>query len=86
MGFSAKTTVTLVATLLFLLSPIVVSAVQLYCVKTEMKTVLAEHQYAFVARVADEFDQKLVVHRDFIEAGTKTIPPEIFENPDGLQK
>src|SRR5882762_3679385 len=72
--FSVKTKVTLVSTLLFLLSLLLVSAVQLYYVKAEMRTVLAEQQHAFVARVADELDQKLVVNRDFVEAGTKTIP------------
>jgi signal transduction histidine kinase len=84
--FSVKTKVTLVATLLFLLSLLLVSAVQLYYVKTEMRTVLAEQQHALVARVADELDQKLVVNRDFVEAGTKTIPPEFIEDVGRLQK
>src|SRR5712664_3754800 len=84
--FSVKTKVTLVATLLFLLSLLLVSAVQLYYVKAEMKTVLAEQQHALVVRVADELDQKLVVNRDFVEAGTKTIPPEFIEDVGRLQK
>src|SRR6266436_1968858 len=84
--FSVKTKVTLVATVLFLLSLLLVSAVQLYYVKAEMKTVLAEQQHALVARVADELDQKLVVNRDFVEAGTRTIPPEFIEDRGRLQK
>ena len=84
--FSVKTKVTLVATVLFLLSLLLVSAVQLYYVKAEMKTVLAEQQHALVVRVADELDQKLVVNRDFVEAGTKTIPPEFIEDVGRLQK
>jgi signal transduction histidine kinase len=84
--FSVKTKVTLVATVLFLLSLLLVSAVQLYYVKAEMKTVLAEQQHALVVRVADELDQKLMVNRDFVEAGTKTIPPEFIEDVGRLQK
>ena len=84
--FSVKTKVTLVATLLFLLSLLLVSAVQLYYVKAEMRTVLAEQQHAFVVRVADELDQKLVVNRDFVDAGTRTIPPEFIEDVGKLQK
>jgi hypothetical protein len=83
---SVKTKVTLVATLLFLLSLLLVSAIQLYYVKAEMKPVLAEQQHTFVARVADELDQKLLVHRDFVDAGTKTIPPGAIEDLGRLQK
>jgi hypothetical protein len=52
---SVKTKVTLVTTLLFLLSLLLVSAIQLYLVKTQMKTVLAQ-QHAFDAQVADALD------------------------------
>jgi len=84
--FSVKAKVTLVATLLFLLSLVLVSAIQLYYVKAEMKEVLADQQHAFVARIAGEFDQKLLVNRNFLEAGTRTIPPEIIEDAGRLQK
>ncbi len=83
---SVKTRVTLIATLLFLLSLLLVSAIQLYYVKADMKAVLTEQQRTFLARIADELDQKLKVHLDFVEAGTKTIPPEIIEDAGRLQK
>src|SRR5581483_5711135 len=65
---SVKTRVTLIATLLFLLSLLLVSAIQLYYVKADMKAVLTEQQRTFLARIADELDQKLKVHLDFVEA------------------
>jgi diguanylate cyclase (GGDEF)-like protein len=71
--------------LLVLLTLFLVSTVQLYYVKGQMKTVLAEQQQASVAQVADGIDQKLVVHRDFVQAGTRTIPPEIIEDVGKLQ-
>gem|GEM_PF-4097754 len=83
---SVKTRVTLIATLLFLLSLLLVSAIQLYYVKADMKAVLTEQQRTFLARIADELDQKLKVHLDFVEAGTKTIPPEIIGDTRRLQK
>jgi len=84
--FSVKTTVTLATTLLVLLSLLMISVVQLYYVKTEMKTVLAKQQYSVVARVADELDQKLLAHLNFIETRAGTIPPELLEDPSQLQK
>jgi signal transduction histidine kinase len=83
---SVKTMVTLVATSLFLLSLLMVSALQLYYVKVEMRAVLAEQQYAFVARVADELDQKLAQHLSFIETRAATIPVELVDDPGQLQK
>ena len=60
-----KTTVALIATTVFLLSLILISAIQLYFVKREMRTMLAEQQQTSVARVADEFDQKLLTNLNF---------------------
>ena len=52
-----------------------------------MKTALAEQQHTFVVQVADDLNQKLLVYRDFVEAaGRRTIPPEIIEDVDGVQK
>jgi len=83
---SFKTKVTLVATLLFLLSLLLVSAIQLYYVKAEMKTLLAEQQYAFVTQVADGLDQRLSADRDYINAATRTLAPEIINDPGRLEK
>jgi hypothetical protein len=78
--FSFKTKVTLVTTLLFLLSLLLVSAIQLYLVKTQMKTVLAEQQHAFDAQVADALDQNLLAHLGFIDGKPRTISSEIVED------
>jgi diguanylate cyclase (GGDEF)-like protein/PAS domain S-box-containing protein len=83
---SVKSKVTLVATLLFLLSVLLVSAVQLYYVKVEMKAVLGEQQHAFVARVADELDKKLRVHSDLIAANATALSRGTIEDFDELQK
>jgi len=50
--FSIKTKVTLVATLLFLASLVLLSSIQLYYVKAEIRRVLADQQLTFVSRVA----------------------------------
>src|SRR5260221_1588869 len=83
---SVKTKVTLMATLLFLIALLLVSSIQLYYVKSEMRTVLAEQQHALVARVADEIDQKLQAHLKLIEANSKVLSPALVENTAELQK
>jgi signal transduction histidine kinase len=83
--FSVKTKVTLVATLLFVLSLLLVSAIQLYIVKAQMKKVLAEQQHAFVAQVADGLDQNLFAHLGFIDGKKRTISSEIADDLGRLE-
>ena len=83
---SVKLIVTLVVTLVFLLSLFLISLIQLYYVNVEMKTILAEQQHIFVARVADELDQKLVTSLNFLDAGTRTIPPEYIGDVGKLEQ
>src|SRR5215470_2199430 len=57
---SIKSKATLVATMSFVLLLVLISAVQMYFVKAEMKRVLEAQQFALVTRVADDIEQKLV--------------------------
>lgn len=82
---SVKTKVTLGVTLFFLLSLTLVSVVQFYHVKDELKTVLAEQQHAFVARIADDLDQKLLSNLNLLVVGAKTISPGMNKDVGSLE-
>jgi signal transduction histidine kinase len=84
--FSIKTKVTLVATLLFLASLVLLSSIQLYYVKAEMRRVLADQQLAFVSRVADEIDQKLALNLNALVAAAQVISPEWVNDVEKLEK
>lgn len=79
-----KSRITLVVTFFFLLSLLLVSALQLYYVKAEMKTVLADQQQTFVTRVADDLDQKLRTNLGFIVMGAGALPSEAIQDIDRL--
>jgi diguanylate cyclase (GGDEF)-like protein/PAS domain S-box-containing protein len=83
---STKTKVTLGATSLFLLSLALVSSIQLYYVKDEMRRVLADQQFTFVSQVADDLDQKLLLIRDAIAAAAKALPTESVGDVGSLEK
>jgi len=84
--FSIKTKVTLVATLLFLASLVLLSSIQLYYVKAEMRRVLADQQLTFVSRVADEIDQKLALNLNALVAAAQVISPQWPNDVEKLEK
>jgi diguanylate cyclase (GGDEF)-like protein len=83
---SVKTKVTLIATALFLLSLVVVSSIQLHHVRAAMLLLLGEQQHGFVARVADDIDQKLQTSLNAIALTASALPPELVDDRQALEK
>jgi diguanylate cyclase (GGDEF)-like protein len=83
---SVKSKVTLLATALFLLALAVVSSIQLYHVKVEMLRLLGEQQHGFVARMADDVDQKLQTNLNAIAAAAAALSPRLVGSSEGLER
>src|SRR5260221_3801928 len=83
---SIKSKATLVATLFFLAALALVSMIQLYYVKAQMKQVLADQQFTLVSRVADEIDQKLAVNLEALVANAKLVPVARLKDPAALER
>jgi hypothetical protein len=77
---------TLVATLFFLASLALISMIQLYYVKAQMKQMLADQQFTLVSRVADEIDQKLAVNLEALVANAKRVPVARLKHPVALER
>lgn len=83
---SIKTKVTLTVISGFIVLLGLVSAIQAYRIKADMRQVLGDQQFTLVSRVAGEIDEKLgTAHRALIEE-SKAIPAELARDPERLRK
>ena len=82
---SIKTRVTLVVTAFLLVSLALVSVLQLYYVKADMKRVLADQQLSLGRRVADDIDEKLALNRDALVAAARILSQHWVDDPAKME-
>ena len=83
---SIKTKVTLIVTISVVTLIVLVSALQMYKVKSDLKAVLGNQQLTLVARVADDIDEKLASAHTLLIGASRTIPLEITGSPSKLRE
>ncbi|HET7766590.1 MAG TPA: diguanylate cyclase [Burkholderiales bacterium] len=83
---SIKTKVTLIVTICVVALLMLVSAVEMYRVKSDFREVLGNQQLTLVARMVDDIDEKLASAHAVLIGVSKAIPPEIARNPGQLRK
>ena len=83
---SIKTKVTLIVTISVVTLLGLVSALQIYRVKSDFRVVLGNQQMTLAARVADDIDEKLGSAQMILVGASRTIPPEIARSPAQLRK
>src|SRR5437879_161917 len=82
---SIKTKVTIIATAACLALLVLVSAILMYGVKSDMKEDLGNHQFGLVSRVADEIDGKIGITQLALVSVSRLIPREFFNDAERLQ-
>jgi len=60
---------------------VLVSVLEAYRVRTDLREVLGNQQHTLVSRVADEIDEKLKTRHGALIAASKVIPPDIVNDP-----
>ena len=65
---------------------VLVSAVQLHFIHRDFARVLAEQQYALVARMAQEIDTKFETYTDLLVRSAAGLPPALMQNPEALRE
>jgi len=83
---SLKTKVTLIVTGCFVTLLVLVSVLEAYRVRTDLREVLGNQQHTLVSRVADEIDEKLKTTHGALIAASKVIPPDIVNDPAKLKR
>jgi diguanylate cyclase (GGDEF)-like protein/PAS domain S-box-containing protein len=83
---SLKTKVTLIVTGGFVALLVLVSAVEMVRVRTDLAEVLGQEQFTLASRVAEEIDARLEATHAALIAESKGIPPEIIDDPVELRK
>lgn len=83
---SIKSKVTLIVTASVVGLLIVVSALEMYRVKADLRELLGNQQMTLVARMADDIDEKLASAHRVLVGASRTIPLEIAGNPAQLRK
>ena len=83
---SIKTKVTLIVTISVVTLLALVSALQIYRVKSDFRAVLGNQQITLVAMVADDIDEKLASAHTILIGAARTIPPEIAGSPAKLRR
>jgi diguanylate cyclase (GGDEF)-like protein/PAS domain S-box-containing protein len=74
---SIKTKVTLIFTVSVVALLVLVSALEVYRVKADLRELLGNQQMTLVSRVADEIDEKLRSAHAVLIAVSKMVPPEV---------
>jgi diguanylate cyclase (GGDEF)-like protein/PAS domain S-box-containing protein len=74
---SIKTKVTLIFTVSVVALLVLVSALEVYRVKADLRELLGNQQMTLVSRVAEEIDEKLKSAHAVLIAVSKMVPPEI---------
>ena len=83
---SLKTKVTVIVTGGFVALLVLVSAVEMVRVRTDLAEVLGQQQLTLVSRVADEIDERLASTHGALIATADVIPPEIAGDPAQLRR
>jgi diguanylate cyclase (GGDEF)-like protein/PAS domain S-box-containing protein len=83
---SIKTKVTLIVTACVVSVLVLVSALEIYRVKTNLRELLGNQQMTLVSRMAEETDEKLRSTHAVLIAIAKALPAEIGNNPALLRK
>ena len=83
---SLKTKVTLIVTGCVVTLLVLVSVLEAYRVRTDLREVLGNQQHTLVSRVADEIDEKLKTTHGALIAASKVIPPDIVNHPAKLKR
>jgi diguanylate cyclase (GGDEF)-like protein/PAS domain S-box-containing protein len=83
---SIKTKVTLIVTACVVALLVLVSAVEIYRVKADLRELLGNQQLTLVSRVADEIDEKLRSAHAVLIAMSTMVPPEIAADRPSLRK
>jgi PAS domain-containing protein len=83
---SIKTKVTLIVTVCVVALLVLVSVLETYRVRADLREVLGNQQLTLVARMADDIDEKLKSAHGVLIAVSRTIPPEIADKPGQLRK
>jgi len=83
---SLKTKVTLIVTGCVVTLLVLVSVLEAYRVRTDLREVLGNQQHTLVSRVADEIDEKLKTTHGALIAVSKVIPPDIVNDPARLKR
>jgi diguanylate cyclase (GGDEF)-like protein/PAS domain S-box-containing protein len=83
---SIKTKATLIVTACVVASLVLVSALETYRVKSDLRELLGNQQIALVSRMADEIDEKLSFAHSVLIAMSKAIPAAIASDPAQLKK
>ena len=83
---SIKTKVTLIVTACIAGLLVLVSAIEMYRVKTDLREVLGQQQLTLVSRMADELDEKLKSTQAALIAASRVIPLETAGDPERLRR
>jgi diguanylate cyclase (GGDEF)-like protein/PAS domain S-box-containing protein len=83
---SIKTKVTLIVTIGVVTLLVLVSALEVYRVRSDFRVVLGNQQLTLVAKVADDIDAKLASAHSLLIGASRSIPPEISSSPAKLRK
>jgi diguanylate cyclase (GGDEF)-like protein/PAS domain S-box-containing protein len=83
---SLKTKVTLIVTASVMALLVLVSALEMYRVKADLKELLGSQQMTLVSRVADEIDEKLRSAHAVLIGIARMVPPEIAGDRAQLKK
>jgi diguanylate cyclase (GGDEF)-like protein/PAS domain S-box-containing protein len=83
---SIKTKVTLIVTVCVVTLLVLVSALEMYQVKTDFREVLGNQQLTLVARMADDIDERLGSAHAVLIGASRTIPREIAGDPAQLRR
>jgi diguanylate cyclase (GGDEF)-like protein/PAS domain S-box-containing protein len=83
---SLKTKATLIVTGGFVALLVLISAIEMVRVRTDLSEVLGQQQFTLASRVADEIDERLASTHGALIAVSKVIPPEIAGDPARLRE
>jgi hypothetical protein len=83
---SLKTKATLIVTGGFVALLVLISAIEMVRVRTDLSEVLGQQQFTLASHVADEIDERLASTHGALIAVSKVIPPEIAGDPVRLRE
>jgi diguanylate cyclase (GGDEF)-like protein/PAS domain S-box-containing protein len=83
---SIKTKVTLIVTVCVVALLVLVSALEMYRVKSDLRELLGSQQTTLVSRMADEIDEKLSFAQSVLIAASGTMPAEMVASPAQLKR
>jgi len=83
---SIKTKATLIVTACVVVSLVLVSVIEMYRVKSDLRELLGNQQMTLVSRMADEIDEKLRFAHSALIAVSRAIPVEMSTRPAELRR